>query len=151
MDLNLKGNCDYENSPIYYKLIGVVKRLDRGKKEHYISIYFDFSQNLWIYRDDSNCYGLSSPFQIQEGIDVMLFYIEYQMNNLYNNNKNFVHMQSNMNIPMNNNNMISNNFMGGSGNNMNMNSNQNICINSIQMQNNFNSMMNSNNSNKNNN
>lgn len=78
LDLNLTKRCDSPNSPNLYKLIGVIKRIDMEEKEHYISLYFDFRMNSWIYRDDSKTIRIISPLEVQQGIEVMLFYVGYQ-------------------------------------------------------------------------
>lgn len=78
LDLNLTKRCDNPNSPNIYKLIGVIKRIDMEEKEHYISLYFDFRLNSWIYRDDSNIKKINSPFDVQQGIEVMFFYIGFR-------------------------------------------------------------------------
>ena len=135
INLYLRGNCYDPNSPLNYRLIGIVKRLDKGEKEHYISIYFNHRNNSWIERDGSNCRNIDSPLTHQQGIEVMLFYIENKMNinpsNQFNNNDYF-RLNSNMNL-MNNNN---NNF-----NSMN-NNNNNIMSNNLNNMNNMNNNMN---------
>jgi hypothetical protein len=80
LDLNLTKRCDSPNSPNIYKLIGVIKRIDMEEKEHYISLYFDFRMNCWIYRNDSNITKINSPFDVQQGIEVMLFYVGFHSN-----------------------------------------------------------------------
>jgi hypothetical protein len=80
LDLNLTKRCDNPNSPNIYKLIGVIKRIDMEEKEHYISLYLDFRMNSWIYRDNSNIKAINSPFEVQQGIEVMLFYVGFHSN-----------------------------------------------------------------------
>ena len=128
LDLDLTGNFEDFNSPKIFRLIGIIKRMDLGEKEHYISIYFDFKTNLWIYRDDSKIININSPYDHKQGIEVIFFYIENKNinNNNFNNmnlnnmnglalNNGFNHMNNNnMNINITNNNMNNNNngFMG---------------------------------------
>ena len=165
LDLDLTGNFEDFNSPKIYRLIGIIKRMDIGEKEHYISIYFDFKTNLWIYRDDSKMVNINSPFDHQQGIEVIFFYIENQNCNNFNNinmnlnnmnalplNNGFQHMNSNMNINFGNNmnyNMNNNNanFMGGG--NMLMNNGQMQMMNQYNHQNSAQNFMMNNNYNMN--
>jgi hypothetical protein len=127
--LDLSGNRDNPNSYSYYMLKGIVKRLDKNEKEHYISLYFDYNQNSWVIRDDSQVKKLGSPFEHQEGYEVMFFY-EAIINNNNNNN--------NMNQNMNNNNM-GNNMNQNMSNNMGntLNSNMNINIQNLGINNSY--------------
>ena len=115
IDINLRGNCDNSNSPLHFKLIGVIKRLDLGEKEHYISIYFDFQMNCWIFRNDSENQKINSPFDVKQGYEVMFFYIE---NKNYFNNQCFSSRSTTKSLNSN----ISNNNINN-GINMNMNNN----------------------------
>ena len=139
--LDLNDKRDNPNSYSYYMLKGIVKRLDKNDKEHYISLYFDYNQNSWIIRDDSQIKKLSSPFDHQEGYEVMFFYeaiINNNNNNMDNNmgnNKNQNVNNNNMNLNMNNNmgnnmnisqNMNNNNMNQNMNNNMGNNMNQNV-------------------------
>ena len=158
LDLNLSGNYEYNNSPKIYKLIGIIKRMDKGEKEHYISIYFDYKTNLWVYRDDSNIMNINSPFDHQQGIEVIFFYTENKNNNNFNNinmnltnqmnnisiNNGFQCLNSNMNNNMNNN--IYNGFIGG---NSFMNNGQMPMMNSYNHQNSAQNFMVNNNYNMN--
>jgi hypothetical protein len=146
LDLNLSNRCDSPNSPNVYKLIGVIKRIDMEEKRHYISLYFDFRMNSWIYRDDSNLSKINSPFDVQKGIEVMLFYIGFHNSENYTNvSQEFQRQFSRMPIEssqMNNNaNMPnftnSNNFININNINFKMNMpNNNMQMNSMQMNNN---------------
>ena len=137
--LDLNGKCDNQNSYKCFMLKGIVKRLDINNKEHYISLYFDFNQQSWIVRDDSTIQKIKSPFDHNQGIEIMFFY-EALLNNNSNNNINMNNMQQNN---MNNNNMINSNMnvsqlsKGMSNMNINNNSNNN---NNSNMQSNMNNM-----------
>ena len=163
LDINLKGYCDNSSSPLQFELIGIIKRMDRGEKEHYITIYFDFRLNSWIFRDDSNFIRINSPFEVNQGYEIMLFYIENKnINNSYirkssccqfssnisfnpsplynmNNGMNMSNM-SNMNMNnMNMNNMKMNNMNMSNMNNMNNMNMNNMNMNNMNM-NNMNNM-----------
>ena len=159
--LDLKKNCENVDSYNFFRLIGVIKRLDINNIEHYISLYFDCEMNSWILRDD-NCFKqINSPLEHTQGNEIMFFYegiIQY--NNVGNNNVNTLarlSMDNSKNINsmlqvknLNNNNNTRNNF-----NNMNMNNNMNnnnvIRRNSDNiMNNNFINNLNNNNKNMNN-
>ena len=159
--LDLKKNCENVDSYNFFRLIGVIKRLDINNIEHYISLYFDCEMNSWILRDD-NCFKqINSPLEHTQGNEIMFFYegiIQY--NNVGNNNVNTLarlSMNDSKNINsmlqvknLNNNNNTRNNF-----NNMNMNNNMNnnnvIRRNSDNiMNNNFINNLNNNNKNMNN-
>ena len=140
--LDLSGNRDNPNSYSYYMLKGIVKRLDKNEKEHYISLYFDYNQSSWIIRDDSQVKKLGSPFEHQEGYEVMFFYEAIINNNNNNNNMNQNmnnnNMGNNMNQNMNNNNM-GNNMNQNMSNNMGntLNSNMNINIQNLGINNSY--------------
>ena len=74
MQLNLENNCQFNNSPKIFKLIGIVKRLDKNEKEHYISLYYDFQYNSWVLRDDSYVTSINSPMEHNQGIEMVFFY-----------------------------------------------------------------------------
>ena len=89
MQLNLENNCQFNNSPKIFKLIGIVKRLDKNEKEHYISLYYDFQYNSWVLRDDSYVTKINSPMEHKQGIEMVFFYKEIQIGNgnyVQNNN-----------------------------------------------------------------
>ena len=162
--LDLKNNCDNPNSFINYRLIGLIKRLDINNKEHYVSIYYDYNQNSWIYRDDSQIQKINSPYAHNQGYEEILFY-EANMN-MNNNNMQMSNMQSmvnsnnntNMNMVLtnvNNSNNMNNNMMSSMNNNNNnfnmnmngnnfMNNNMNNNMNMTNMNNNMNNKMNNN-------
>jgi len=90
-------NCQYKNKIAYnlqlnlytqvenksitsYELSGIVKRLDKNGKEHYICIYFDFNLNSWVLRNDSDIVKLNSPFDSNDGVEMMFFYRKFQNN-----------------------------------------------------------------------
>ena len=151
--LDLSGKHDNPNSYSYYMLKGIIKRLDKNDKEHYISLYFDYNQNSWIIRDDSQIKKLSSPFDHQEGYEVMFFYEAIINNNNNNMNQNMNNnMGNNMNNNMGNNmnNNMGNNMNNNMGNNMNQNMNNNMNQNmNNNMGNNMNMNQNMNNNNMN--
>ena len=74
MNLDLHNQCDYNLSPKYFELIGIVKRLDKDDKEHYIALYFDYKINSWMIRDDSSLTKINSPIEHNQGIEMILFY-----------------------------------------------------------------------------
>ena len=159
--LDLKNCYDNPNSFNCYMLKGIVKRMDIGDKEHYISIYYDFTQKSWIVRDDSQIQKINSPFEHKQGFEVMIFYEALinnnnQMNNNVNMNNNMANpLNSNMNINLQNNfgmnnmnqNQNLNNNMSQFGNNMNMN-NMNNGMNMTNVMNNNMTIMSNNNMNR---
>ena len=79
LQLNLQNQV--ENKIITsYELSGIVKRLDKNGKEHYICIYFDFNLNSWVLRNDSIITKLNSPFDNNEGVEMIFFYRSIQRN-----------------------------------------------------------------------
>ena len=81
LQLNLASQV--ENKEIYsYELSGIVKRLDKDGKEHYICIYYDFNINSWVLRNDSQIIKLNSPFDHREGVEMIFFYRNLQQNNV---------------------------------------------------------------------
>ena len=74
LDLDLNNQCEYIYSHKYYKLTGIVKRLDKNGIEHYIALYFDYMYNSWILRDDSIITKINSPMEHNQGIEMILFY-----------------------------------------------------------------------------
>ena len=124
--LDLTNKYDNPKSYNSFMLKGVVKRMDVNNKEHYISIYYDFNQQSWIVRDDSQIQKIKSPFEHNQGNEVILFYEALLNNNNMNNNGNMIStVNSNMsivlpNMGMNNMNQNNMNQMGGMNNNMNM-------------------------------
>ena len=74
LNLDLSIQCEYIYSPKYYNLIGIVKRLDKNDKEHYIALYFDYMYNSWILRDDSSITKINSPMEHNQGFEMILFY-----------------------------------------------------------------------------
>ena len=77
LQLNLAN--EVENKMItFYELTAIVKRADRNDKEHYICIYKDFNVNSWVLRDDSKTFKLNSPFDSNEGIEMIFFYRRLQ-------------------------------------------------------------------------
>ena len=84
--LNLENQCEINKNK--FKLVGIIKRLDKNGKEHYISIYFDYKIKSWILRDDSNMAKINSPFDHNQGIEVMFFFKEIINNNLSQKNSN---------------------------------------------------------------
>ena len=95
LELDLNNQCDYNYSHKYYKLNGIVKRLDKNDKEHYIALYFDYMHNSWILRDDSSLTKINSPMEHNQGTEVILFYKRIiKDNNNNNNNNNFISKKS---------------------------------------------------------
>ena len=84
--LNLEKQCEMNKNK--YKLVGIIKRLDKDGKEHYISLYFDYKIKSWILRDDSKIIKINSPFEHNQGIEVMFFFKEIVNNNLSKKNSN---------------------------------------------------------------
>ena len=110
LNLDLNNQCDFSYSHKNFQLIGIVKRLDKNDKEHYIALYFDNIYNSWILRDDSNITKINSPMEHNQGIEMMLFY--KRINNSNNNNNNNNNYDYNNN---NNNNFASKNSSGSIG------------------------------------
>ena len=65
--MDLKGNYESTKYPPLFKLIGIVKRLDKNEKEHYIFLYYDFQCKSWILRDGNNTEKINSPMNHNEG------------------------------------------------------------------------------------
>ena len=81
LQLNLAN--EVENKMItFYELTAIVKRADRNDKEHYICIYKDFNANSWVLRDDSKTFKLNSPFDSNEGIEMIFFFRRLQNNSI---------------------------------------------------------------------
>ena len=74
MTLDLQGNFELPESPQIFKLIGILKRLDKNEKEHYISLYYDFQCKSWILRDDNSIQKINSPMNHYEGTEMIFFY-----------------------------------------------------------------------------
>jgi len=74
LNLDLENNCFFVESPKMFMLIGILKRLDRNEKEHYISLYYDFQYNSWILRDDNFITKINSPMEHNEGTEIIFFY-----------------------------------------------------------------------------
>jgi ubiquitin C-terminal hydrolase len=127
--LDLSAKHDNPNSYNYFMIKGIIKRLDINNKEHYISIYYDFNKNSWIVRDDSNIQKINSPFDHNQGYEIMFFYEALVNNGMNNsgNNMNITNVQQNMNQ---NQNMLNSNMnitgLSNAMNNMNINSNINM-------------------------
>ena len=80
---NLQMNLDnsVENKALtLYQLTGIVKRLDRNGKEHYICVYFDYNLKSWILRDDSKISKINSPLDSNEGVEMIFFYRSVKKN-----------------------------------------------------------------------
>ena len=50
-----------------------MKRQDKGEKEHYISLYYDYNFKSWILRDDSSIKKIQSPMEHKQGIEMIFF------------------------------------------------------------------------------
>ena len=74
LNLDLQGNYEFTESPQFFKLIGILKRLDKNEKEHYISLYYDFQCKSWILRDDNSTQKINSPMDHKEGTEMIFFY-----------------------------------------------------------------------------
>ena len=72
--MDLKRNYESTKSPQFFKLIGIMKRLDKNGKEHYISLYYVFQCKSWILRDGNTTEKINSPMNHNEGIDKIFFY-----------------------------------------------------------------------------
>ena len=77
LQLNLANEVE-KKMITFYELTAIVKRADRNDKEHYICIYKDFNVNSWVLRDDSKTFKLNSPFDSNEGIEMIFFYRRLQ-------------------------------------------------------------------------
>ena len=84
--LSLDGKCEYGNTK--FKLVGIVKRLDKNGKEHYISLYYDYKIQSWILRDDSSITKIDSPIGHKQGTEMILFYRAESGNNIVKKNSN---------------------------------------------------------------
>ena len=73
LKLNLEKKCDCVGNN-NYQLVGIVKRMDKNKKEHYISLYYDYAIKSWILRDDSSSTKINSPLEHNQGIEIAFFY-----------------------------------------------------------------------------
>ena len=74
LNLDLQGNYELEESLQFFKLIGILKRLDKNEKEHYISLYYDFQCKSWVLRDDNSTQKINSPMDHKEGTEMIFFY-----------------------------------------------------------------------------
>lgn len=94
--LNIGNEADGQTSLRNFQLNGIIKRVNRNNKEHYISLYFDHTKNCWVMRDDENIQPINSPSVHTEGFIIMMFYIN--IDNM--NGNNFVNNlnQSDMNL-----------------------------------------------------
>ena len=81
LQLNLANEVE-KKMITFYELTAIVKRADRNDKEHYICIYKDFNVNSWVLRDDSKTFKLNSPFDSNEGIEMIFFYRRLQNNSV---------------------------------------------------------------------
>ena len=81
LQLNLANEVE-KKMITFYELTAIVKRADRNDKEHYICIYKDFNVNSWVLRDDSKTFKLKSPFDSNEGIEMIFFYRRLQNNSI---------------------------------------------------------------------
>ena len=73
LKLNLEKKCDCVGNN-NYQLVGIVKRMDKNEKEHYISIYYDYTDKSWMLRDDSSLTKINSPLEHNQGIEIAFFY-----------------------------------------------------------------------------
>ena len=81
LQLNLANEVE-KKMITFYELTAIVKRADRNDEEHYICIYKDFNVNSWVLRDDSKTFKLNSPFDSNEGIEMIFFYRRLQNNSV---------------------------------------------------------------------
>ena len=81
LQLNLANEVE-KKMITFYELTAIVKRADKNDKEHYICIYKDFNVNSWVLRDDSKTFKLNSPFDSNEGIEMIFFYRRLQNNSV---------------------------------------------------------------------
>ena len=84
--LSLDGKCEISNTK--FILVGIVKRLDKNEKEHYISLYYDYQIQSWILRDDSSITKIDSPMGHKQGTEMILFYRAESGNNNAERNSN---------------------------------------------------------------
>ena len=87
IDLNLQNQREVKVSPKQYKLVGIVKRLDKDDKEHYISLYFDYKFHSWFLRDDCSLTKINDPMIHNQGIEICFFYKDIDINNNSNYKK----------------------------------------------------------------
>ena len=85
MNLDLKKQCELQ-SPTYFNLIGIIKKLDKGENEHYIALYYDYNIKSWVLRDDSTLTKINSPMDHKQGIEMVFFYKEDYSKSISNNN-----------------------------------------------------------------
>ena len=81
LQLNLSNEVE-KKMITFYELTAIVKRADRNDKEHYICIYKDFNVNSWVLIDYSKTFKLNSPFDSNEGIEMIFFYRRLQNNSI---------------------------------------------------------------------
>ena len=74
LNLDLQRQSELLQSPKKFKLIGIIKRLDKDNREHYISIYFDYKLKSWYLRDDSSLTKINNPLDHKQGIEMIFFY-----------------------------------------------------------------------------
>ena len=79
LQLNLENQVE-KKLITFYELTAIVKRADKNDKEHYICVYKDFNENSWVLRDDSKTMKLNSPFDSNQGIEMIFFYRKLQNN-----------------------------------------------------------------------
>lgn len=94
IDLNLQNQCEVNVSPKQYKLVGIVKRLNKGDKEHYISLYFDYKLHSWFLRDDCSLTKINVPMNYNQGIEICFFYKDIDINKFRINNNNIHYKKS---------------------------------------------------------
>ena len=87
LELNLQNQSEVNVSPKQYKLVGIVKRLDKSDKEHYISLYFDYKLHSWFLRDDCSLTKINDPMNHNQGIEICFFYKDIDINNNSNYRK----------------------------------------------------------------
>ena len=73
--LNLANKIEIKNSPSQFNLVGIVKRVvDKKNEEHFIAIYKNQKQNIWIKSEREIVTSIMDPFSDNEGLILMLFY-----------------------------------------------------------------------------
>ncbi len=75
LGLDLNKKVEKPDSPIKFKLVGIVKRVvDNKDFESYIAIYFDPFKNTWILSDKNGISQVYDPLFNKDGMVMLLFY-----------------------------------------------------------------------------
>ena len=70
-----KNKIETRNCPTQFMLVGIVKRVvDNKNEEHFVAIYKDQRQNMWVKSEREKISNIMDPFSDNEGMVLMLFY-----------------------------------------------------------------------------